>query len=127
MLYRNPKHKFCVQFFLLSFFFFLSFFLSFSPPENLAVCEMMWKNILERGRPQMTIRRMPFVFRISKATNTFRLCNTRCFSTTTLVARTRLIVSLYVYCLFCSSSCRSLFLFTCPSLFLSVSRFSSKP
>ena len=23
--------------------------------ENLAVCEIMWKNILEPGRPQMTV------------------------------------------------------------------------
>ena len=26
--------------------------------ENRAVYEKLWKNILERGRPQMTIRRM---------------------------------------------------------------------
>jgi hypothetical protein len=24
-------------------------------PENLAVCEIMWNNMAERGRPQMTI------------------------------------------------------------------------
>jgi len=26
--------------------------------ENLSVYDTMWKNIVERGRPQMTIRRM---------------------------------------------------------------------
>jgi len=25
------------------------------PPENRAICEVLWKNILELGRPQMTI------------------------------------------------------------------------
>jgi len=34
----------------------------------------------------------------------FRICNTYCFSTVTVVARTRLIVTLYVFCLTCSSS-----------------------
>jgi len=32
--------------------------------QNLAVCEIMWKNILERGRPQMKIRRMCIACRI---------------------------------------------------------------
>jgi len=33
---------------------FSNFFFS----DNLAVYEIMWKNIVEGGRPQMTIRRM---------------------------------------------------------------------
>jgi hypothetical protein len=32
----------------------------FSHPENFAVYEIMWKIIVERGRPQMTIWRMHF-------------------------------------------------------------------
>jgi hypothetical protein len=43
-------------------FFFIS--------ENLTVYEIMWKNIVERGRPQMTIRRMRIACWITKATNT---------------------------------------------------------
>jgi len=39
--------------------------------ENLAFCEIMWKNIVEQGRPQMTIRRMRIACWISKGTNTF--------------------------------------------------------
>jgi len=40
------------------------------------------------------------VRRRSKATkHTRRICNTYCFSTATMVARTRLIVTLYVLCL----------------------------
>ena len=35
--------------------FMFSNFINFFPPENPAVYEIMWKNIVERGRPQMTI------------------------------------------------------------------------
>ena len=37
--------------------------------SNRAVCEIMWKNIVDRGRPQMTWC-MPIACWISKATNT---------------------------------------------------------
>jgi len=33
--------------------------------------------------------------------HTLRICNTCCFSTATMVARTRLTVTLYVHCLYC--------------------------
>jgi len=39
--------------------------------ENLAVYEIMWKNIVEWGRPQMTMWRMHIACRISKATCTY--------------------------------------------------------
>jgi len=35
------------------------------PPENRAICDIMWENIVERGRPQMPIWRM----RIARCTN----------------------------------------------------------
>jgi len=38
--------------------------------QNRAVYEIMWKNIVERGRPQMTIWRMPPAFWIPKAADT---------------------------------------------------------
>ena len=38
--------------------------------ENLTVYEIMWKNIVERGRPQMTIWHMLIACWIHKATNT---------------------------------------------------------
>ena len=38
--------------------------------EIRAVYEIMWKNITERGRPQMTIWRMRIACWISKDTNT---------------------------------------------------------
>jgi len=41
------------------------------PPENRTVYEIMWKNIVEWGRPQMTIWRMRIACCwIPKATNT---------------------------------------------------------
>jgi len=39
-------------------------------PENRAVYEIMWKNVLEPDSPQMTIRRTRFACWITKATNT---------------------------------------------------------
>ena len=38
--------------------------------ENLTVYEIIWKNVVERGRPQMTIWRMRIACWIPKATNT---------------------------------------------------------
>jgi hypothetical protein len=38
--------------------------------ENPTVCEIMWKNIVERGRTQVTIWRMRIACSITKATNT---------------------------------------------------------
>jgi hypothetical protein len=55
---------------------------------HFAFNEKMWKNIVERGRPQMTIWRMRIACWIPATTNTnkhthshtLRLCNTHCFS-----------------------------------------------
>ena len=77
-----------------NYFFFL---------ENRGVYEIMWKNDVGRGRPQMTIWRMRIACWIPKATNTHKLrfCNTHSFSTAKIVARTRLNVTLYVHYLSC--------------------------
>jgi len=64
--------------------------------ENRAFYEIMWKNIVERGRTQMTIWRMRIACWIPKATNTLRLCNNHCFYTTTMATRTRPNITLYV-------------------------------
>ena len=60
-------------------------------------------DILERGRPQMTVRRMRISYWIPNVTDThtLRLCNTHCLPTATMVARMRLIVTLYVHCMSC--------------------------
>jgi hypothetical protein len=42
----------------------------FFPPENRDVYEIMWKNILELGMPQMTVWRMRIACWIPKARNT---------------------------------------------------------
>jgi len=44
-------------------------------PENRAFYEKMWKAIVERGKPQMTIWRMRIAFKIPKDTDTLSLCN----------------------------------------------------
>jgi hypothetical protein len=46
--------------------------ISFS--ENRAAYEKMWKNIVQRGRPQMTIRRTRTAYWIPKATNAHTVC-----------------------------------------------------
>jgi len=52
----------------------------------------LWDNV-ERGRSQMTIRRVRIACCITKATHTLTICNIYCFSTTTMVARTHLKVT----------------------------------
>jgi len=52
--------------------------------------------------PQMKIRRMRVACWIPKVKNTLRMCKTYCSSTATMVARTPLNATFYVYCLFCS-------------------------
>ena len=57
---------------------------------NPAVYEIMWKNNVLRGRPQMTIWGMRFACWI-------RICNIYYSPTTTMVTRTLLNVTLYVH------------------------------
>ena len=65
-------------------------------PENRAVYKKMWKNIVERGRPQMTLH----AGYLRLHTHTLTICNTYCCSTPTMCARTRLIVTpQYISCL----------------------------
>jgi len=42
--------------------------------KNRAVCEILWKNIVEHGRPQTTIRHVCIACRIPKTTNTHSGC-----------------------------------------------------
>jgi len=70
--------------------------------ETRGFYEIMWKNYVERGRPQMRIWRMRIACCITKATkHTFTICNNYCFSTSTMVARARLNVTLYIHFLSC--------------------------
>ena len=39
--------------------------------ENLAFYEIMWKTVVESGRPQMAIKRMRVACWMTKATNTY--------------------------------------------------------
>jgi len=60
---------------------------------NHAFYDITRKNILERGRPQMTIWCMRIACWITKTTHTLRICNTYSFSTAAIVSRTRLNVT----------------------------------
>jgi hypothetical protein len=85
---NNDSHKHCTQIkthFTLKTFFF---------PKI-----VLWNTIAGPDRPQMTIWRMHISCRVTKATNTLRICNSYCFSIPTMVERTRLNVTLYVHCL----------------------------
>jgi hypothetical protein len=64
---RNVSDKHCTVDKIKTHFVFSNFFFFF---EKRAVYEIMWKNIVERRRPQMTIWRMRVAFWIPKATNT---------------------------------------------------------
>jgi hypothetical protein len=66
------------------------------------------KNIVELERNELTNRAHALCTSVNqgKNTNTARIFNTSCFSTT-MVTRTRLIVTLYVHCLFSSCQVKS--------------------
>jgi hypothetical protein len=81
---RKSRHISCVNIFFL---------------EHRAVYEIMWKNTVEPGRPQLTIRCMRIAYWMPKATNTLSICNTCRCCTAKIVARTRLNVTLHVHCL----------------------------
>ena len=62
---RNVSDKSCRETHIVRFMFDNLFF-----PENRGVYEIMWKNIVERVRPQMTTWLMRIACWITKATNT---------------------------------------------------------
>jgi hypothetical protein len=70
-------------------------------PENYAVNELMWKDIVAPVGPQMKIWRKRIACLMSRATNThLDLCNFFGSSVRTMVARTRLSVTLnHIACL----------------------------
>jgi hypothetical protein len=69
--------------------------------ENSVVHEIMWKNVVEQGRPQMTVWRTCIACSIPRATTTPRLCSTYSFSTAAVVARMNLNVMLHILFLSC--------------------------
>jgi len=89
--------------------------------ENLAVYEIMWKNIVERGRPQMIVWCTDIACWVVRATDkqtykqtnkqihththTHRFCNIHFFPPTTTVARKPLNVTSYARWLSCLRHC----------------------
>jgi hypothetical protein len=67
--------------------------------ESRDVYEIMWKNIVELGRPHDKMAHAYFKLYTYGHKHTLRMYVTYCFSTARVVARTRLDVKLYVHCL----------------------------
>ena len=74
-----------------NFFFFL----------NLALYQIMWKNIVDPERPQMTTWLLRIACWIPKGIDTHSECHLFCFSTATMFARKRRTVTLDLHCLSC--------------------------
>ena len=69
--------------------------------KNSAFYEIMWKNTVERGRAQIILWRMRFASWTPKATNThWEYVIFIAFPLQTVVARTRLIIALYIHCIY---------------------------
>ena len=96
MFHAKPVEKIKTHI-LCSISFFIFFF-------SKVVYEILWKNIVEPGRPQMTIFRMRIACWIPKAINThskYVIHIIYCFYSAVMVERTRYSVTLYVICLSC--------------------------
>jgi uncharacterized protein YqgQ len=63
---------------------------NFFSPENPAICEIKWKNIVEPDRSRMKIWCILIECWIPKAKNLLRICNTYCVFITTMVTPTSL-------------------------------------
>jgi len=74
----------------------------FFPPENRGVYEIIWKNIVQPDRSQMTIlhgARAPSAGYLRLKTHSQNMYSTTyCFLTAIMVTRTRLDVTLHVQC-----------------------------
>ena len=66
-------------------------------PENRAVYEITWKNIVDRGRPQITIWHMRIACWIPKATNTLSEYVTRIASPLQQWLHERVLMLRYTY------------------------------
>ena len=62
-------------------------------PQNRAIYEIVWNNMVVPDTPQMTIRRMHIACWLPKTIDTLSICNTYYFSTATIVMRKRLSVT----------------------------------
>ena len=116
---RNFSNKSCRENQNTHFYVQILFFFS----ENLAVCEIISKNMEEPERLQMTVQygacalhpgkprlhahahalghTHALKLSFSRVHTHTEICNNYCFSTVTVVSRTRFSFTLYAHCLFC--------------------------
>jgi len=69
--------------------------------ENRAVCEIMWKNTVEPGRPHDNMAHAHCLLDIKIKNTHCQNLQKLCFSTATMVPRTRLNITSYVHFLSC--------------------------
>jgi hypothetical protein len=74
----------------------------FFTPKNRATYDMMWKNMVQPDRPQMTIKYS--TEKMQQYRHTILIFNTYCFYTATMITQTHLNVTSHVHC---PSSCFS--------------------
>jgi len=75
-----------------------TFFPVFFFSEIATYDDIMWKSIVEPGRPQMTIQRMRVACLLPTASNTpIHICNTHCFPISAMVGRKRFNVTSYIH------------------------------
>ena len=86
---RNVLDRSCTEYHCAHFY-------SVTFHENRLVNEVPWKNMVVPDRPQITMYNTAHALCVldnEDHRHTLRICNTYCFSTATIVTRTRLIVT----------------------------------
>jgi hypothetical protein len=93
---RNVSDKCCIEI-QKKYFMFNKCFV-----ENHTFCEIMWSNVVQREQAtDGNMAHAQYMMYTYGYKHKIRICNTYCFSTATMVTRTHLNVTLYVYCLSC--------------------------
>ena len=98
---KNSSDKICTENLNTHFVFNKVFFF-----ENRASHEIVWKTLYSQTGHRLKYGACALHAEHLSYKHTLRACNTHCFSTATMVRRTRHIVVLYVLCLSCSKVTR---------------------
>ena len=77
----------------------------FFPRQSYHLCNIMEEYSRARQAADDSMANAHCMLDTQSHKYTLKICNTYCFSTTTLVAQTRLNVMLYTHCLSCFSQC----------------------
>jgi hypothetical protein len=101
---RNISEKYCRE--NQNNHFMLNKFHNYTNPRKSCPYEIMCENKEQPDRPHVTIQYWTCAFQtVYIRIHTLRMCNTYCFSTANFIKRTRLSITLFVYCLSCLPRC----------------------